>query len=87
MSRGSGMTRQEEVQMSILIPKGTAAAVLASLPIQLGLRGGAEMRDVVYGVVFLSIIMTAILIYFVERAPAFHTAEAPGPSSRASVSA
>jgi NhaP-type Na+/H+ or K+/H+ antiporter len=69
ISRGGDMKRDEVMQMSVLIPKGTAAAVLASLPIQMGLAGGGEIRDVVYGVVFLSIVATAVLIYLVEKTP------------------
>jgi NhaP-type Na+/H+ or K+/H+ antiporter len=63
-----GGTSDDLVSMSILIPKGTAAAVLAGLPIQLGLARGAQMQDLVYGVVFVSILATAILVYLAERA-------------------
>jgi NhaP-type Na+/H+ or K+/H+ antiporter len=69
ISRTGDVAREEVVQMSVLIPKGTAAAVLASLPLQMGVAGGLEMRDIVYGVVFVSIIATAILIFLVERKP------------------
>ena len=62
-----GGTGDDLVSMSVLIPKGTAAAVLAGLPIQLGLQRGGQMQDLVYGVVFLSIIATAVLVYLAER--------------------
>lgn len=80
ISHRGDITREEVMQMSVLIPKGTAAAVLASLPLQLGLPGGNEIRDVVYGVVFLSIIITAVLIFLVEKTPTLRTAQQSAPS-------
>ena len=80
ISQRGRITREEVMQMSVLIPKGTAAAVLASLPLQLGLDGGGDIRDVVYGVVFLSIIATAALIFLVEKTPALKTT---GPDTTA----
>jgi Kef-type K+ transport system membrane component KefB len=63
-----GGTGDDLVSMSILIPKGTAAAVLAGLPIQIGLARGAQMQDLINGVVFVSILATAILVFLAERA-------------------
>jgi len=80
ISHRGDITREEVMQMSVLIPKGTAAAVLASLPFQLGLVGGGEIRDVIYGVVFLSIIATAALIFLVERSPSLRTVPSIPPS-------
>lgn len=62
-----GGSRDDSVPMSVLIPKGTAAAVLAGLPMQLGMANGQPMQDLVYGVVFVSIVTTAVLVYLVER--------------------
>lgn len=78
ISGGAEITQQEVIQMSVLIPKGTAAAVLASLPLQLGVVGGADLRDIVYAVVFLSIVLTAILIFLVERTPALSVSTEDG---------
>ena len=80
ISQRGSITREEVMQMSVLIPKGTAAAVLASLPLQLGLEGGGEIRDVVYGVVFLSIIATAALIFLVEKTPSLKSTGAGTPA-------
>lgn len=55
--------------MSVLVPKGTAAAVLAGVPLQLGIVNGQSMQDLVYGVVFVSIVVTAVLVYLIERTP------------------
>jgi len=53
--------------LAVMIPKGTAAAVLASVPLQLGLEGGNEMQTVIYGVVVVSIVFTAVLIPLIDK--------------------
>jgi NhaP-type Na+/H+ and K+/H+ antiporter len=45
-----------------MVPKGLAAAVLASLPLQQGVVGGEVIRDVSYMVVLVSISLTAALV-------------------------
>lgn len=47
---------------SMLAPKGLAAAVLASLPLQYGVDGGEVIRDATYMVVLVSISVTALLV-------------------------
>lgn len=47
---------------SMMAPKGLAAAVLATLPLQYGVAGGEAIRDVTYMVVLASITFTAILV-------------------------
>ncbi len=53
--------------MSVLIPKGLAAAVLASIPVQMEITGGEVVRDTAYIVVFFSILLSAILVTLLER--------------------
>lgn len=48
--------------ISMMIPKGLAAAVLATLPEQAGIPGGETIKYITYSVVFLSILITSILI-------------------------
>lgn len=60
--------RNDALLMSVLVPKGTAAAVLAGLPLQMGILGGDLMQNISYGVVTFSILFTAILVYLLERA-------------------
>jgi len=48
--------------MAIMVPKGLAAAVLASIPFQQGITGGELIKNVTYGVVLLSIVLTSFLI-------------------------
>ena len=47
---------------SMLVPKGLAAAVLATLPLKYGIVGGEVIRDVTFMVVLVSITLTAILV-------------------------
>lgn len=47
---------------SMMAPKGLAAAVLATLPLEFGVAGGETIRDVTYMVVLSSISLTALLV-------------------------
>lgn len=53
--------------ISIMVPKGLAAAVLASIPLQQGIAGGAIIQDIAYLIVLISIIVTVILVPLIER--------------------
>ncbi|MFC1907610.1 cation:proton antiporter [Chloroflexota bacterium] len=53
--------------MAIMIPKGLAAAVLASIPLQQGVAGGELIQNVTYAVILLSIVVTSLLILFLDR--------------------
>lgn len=53
--------------MAIMVPKGLAAAVLASIPFQQGMVGGELIKNVIYGVVLLSIVMTSLLLLFLDK--------------------
>lgn len=62
----AGTSRRDAALMSALVPKGLAAAVLASLPAQAGLPGGDVIQATVYAVVFFSIVFCAALIFSIE---------------------
>lgn len=53
--------------VAIMSPKGLAAVVLASLPLQQKLPGGAALQSVTYCVVFTSIVFTSVLSFLIER--------------------
>jgi len=53
--------------IGVMIPRGTAAAVLASIPLQLGLEGGDLIQNLVYSVVVLSIVLTSVLLFTLEH--------------------
>jgi NhaP-type Na+/H+ or K+/H+ antiporter len=48
-------------------PKGLAAAVVASVPLQMGLPGGREIQLAVYAVVLFSILAASLMILLLER--------------------
>jgi len=52
--------------VSYMVPKGLAAAVIASIPLAAGVPGGEVIRDTVYQVVLLSILLTAGLVPAME---------------------
>jgi cell volume regulation protein A len=55
--------------MAVMVPKGLAAVVLASLPLQMGVIGGEIIKNVTYGVVLFSIVATSILVLLLEKTP------------------
>ncbi|MFA6346483.1 MAG: hypothetical protein WCX34_10630, partial [Syntrophales bacterium] len=56
--------------LSTLGPKGLAAAVLATMPLQEGLPNALWVEGIVYMVVLISITLTSILVFVMERTPA-----------------
>ncbi len=62
----STSSRYDAAITSTMVPKGLAAAVLASLPRQAGVPGGEIVQDVVFSVVLLSIVLTAALVFLVD---------------------
>jgi cell volume regulation protein A len=60
-------TVDDAMLASVLIPRGIAAAVLAFLPFQLGIPGGDVARDVINSAVILSILVTGVLTFSLEK--------------------
>lgn len=52
---------------SVMVPKGLAAVVLATIPLQQQIVGGETIRNITYGVIFISIVMTSLLILLIEK--------------------
>jgi len=52
---------------AVMVPKGLAAVVLASIPLQQGIVGGELIKNIVYGVVLISIVMTSLLVITIEK--------------------
>ena len=67
ISVGNSVSTKEATLMSVMIPKGLAAAVLASIPAQQGIAGGVLIRDVTYMVILISIVVTSIIIPLLEK--------------------
>ncbi len=59
--------RRDAMYTSLMAPKGLASAVLAGLPLAAGMAGAAEIRDLTYMVIFLSIVITAVLVLLLEK--------------------
>ncbi|HJX12725.1 MAG TPA: cation:proton antiporter [Dehalococcoidales bacterium] len=55
--------------MAIMVPKGLAAVVLASIPVQQGVVGGEIIKNITYGVVLFSIVLCSILVLLLEKTP------------------
>ena len=60
---------RDSMVISVMIPKGLAAAVLASLPSQYGMVEGNDIQAITYDVVLFSIIINAILILCCSKTP------------------
>ena len=69
MSVRHPMANKEAAVMAVMVPKGLAAVVLASIPVQLGIEGGQTIQSVTYGVVLFSIVGTSILVLLLEKTP------------------
>ncbi|MDO9549838.1 MAG: cation:proton antiporter [Methanoregula sp.] len=53
--------------VAVMEPKGLAAAVLASLPLQAGIAAGQTIQDVTYIIIFFSILVCSIMVFLLER--------------------
>jgi NhaP-type Na+/H+ and K+/H+ antiporter len=54
--------------VAVMIPKGLAAVVLASLPLQQEIPGGELIQNLTYGVVLFSIVLTSFLVMLIDKA-------------------
>lgn len=59
--------------MATMVPKGLAAAVLAAIPMQIGMPSGELVRDLVYAVILTSIVFTSVLVPMLEKVTAIRT--------------
>jgi NhaP-type Na+/H+ or K+/H+ antiporter len=60
---------REAAVASVMAPKGLAAAVLASLVEQAGVPGGAQIKELVFAVVLVSIVVTSLAVPILELPP------------------
>jgi NhaP-type Na+/H+ or K+/H+ antiporter len=66
-SLSSNIPRADAAFACVMVPKGLAAAVLASLPIQAGLASGAIIQETVYAIVLFSIAAATCMTFLLER--------------------
>jgi potassium/hydrogen antiporter len=57
--------------MSIMSPKGLVPAVLASIPLQIGIASGQTIAELGYAIVLLSIVICSVLIIIGSKNPFF----------------
>ncbi len=67
MSVRKSMPPKDASVMAIMVPKGLAAVVLASIPLQQGVVGGELIKNITYGVVLFSIVITSFLVILIEK--------------------
>ncbi|MDD2890650.1 MAG: cation:proton antiporter [bacterium] len=67
LAMGRTIPRFDVSIMSAMAPRGLAAAVLATLPLQAGLKNGMIMQNLVYAVIPLSIIITTICVFLIDK--------------------
>jgi len=53
--------------LAVVIPRGLAAAVLASIPFQQGMEGGDIIQNVAYAIILISIIITSSLVFLIDK--------------------
>jgi NhaP-type Na+/H+ or K+/H+ antiporter len=59
--------RRDAALMSVLIPKGLASAVLATLVVGVGVTDGTIVQGTVYAAIFFSILYCASLVFWIEH--------------------
>ena len=53
--------------MAVMVPKGLATAVLASMPLQEGYPQGMFIQEATYAIVLFSIVINAALIILLDK--------------------
>ncbi len=61
------VTLGDKTFMAGIVPKGLAAAVLATIPMQRGIAGGEMIQNIVFAVILFSIVFTSILMPVLEK--------------------
>ena len=67
MTISPDLNLREAIIISIMIPKGLASAVLASIAIQMNLQHAEFIQTIVYSVILWTILISAILITLIEK--------------------
>lgn len=67
LSLGKSVTRFDASVAAVMVPKGLAAAVVASLAVEAGIANGIIIRDVTYAVILFCTVATSVLTFLMER--------------------
>lgn len=65
-------SRRDASIIAVMVPRGLAAAALASLPLNYGLPNGQWMQSVSYGVILFSIMLSSLFAFLVDKTPLGH---------------
>lgn len=60
-------TTTDASMLSVLIPRGLAAAILASIPFQQDISGGEAIQNIAYSVILITIIFTSVLVFLIDK--------------------
>lgn len=66
-----GISRKDRTFLSMMIPRGLAAAVLATMISQSQLTGSERVSNIVFSVIFFTIIFTSMLVPLLEKSDKF----------------
>ena len=66
-----GINNKDRDFLSMMIPRGLAAAVLATMISQSGLAGSERVSNIVFSVIFFTIIFTSALVPLLEKSERF----------------
>ena len=66
-----GISDKDRTFLSMMIPRGLAAAVLATMISQSGLTGSERVSNIVFSVIFFTIIFTSVLVPLLEKSVKF----------------
>lgn len=67
LSLGRSLPLKDMSIVAVMVPKGLAAVVLASFPLQQSVIGGELIQNLTYGVVLLSIVITSLLVMLIDK--------------------
>ena len=70
-SDSNNVSNKDRAFLSMMIPRGLAAAVLATMISQSGLTGSERVSNIVFSVIFFTIIFTSVLVPLLEKSKKF----------------
>ena len=72
-SDSNNINNKDRAFLSMMIPRGLAAAVLATMISQSGLAGSEGVGNIVFSVIFFTIIFTSVLVPLLEKSERFRS--------------
>ena len=60
-------TVSDASMLAVVIPRGLAAVILASIPFQQGISGGETIQNIAYSIILISIVMTSLLVFLIDK--------------------